>query len=62
MRAITVTEDAIVTVASDVLERRKVVVEPISATVLAALRAVAGEQRGARIGAVFSGGDACVGD
>lgn len=57
VRAVTVTEDAIVQAARDVLERMKLVIEPSSATVLAALRAIAGELRGKRIGAIFSGGN-----
>ncbi len=57
VRVVTVGEDAIVAAARDLLERMKIVVEPSSATVLAALRAIAGELRGCRIGAILSGGN-----
>jgi threonine dehydratase len=53
----TVDEAAIAEAARFILERMKVVVEPSGATVLAALRRLAGEIRGLRIGAVFSGGN-----
>ena len=39
------------------VERMKLVVEPSSATVLAALRGIAPELRGKRIGAILSGGN-----
>ncbi len=57
VRVVTVTEDAIVAAARFFLERMKIVVEPSSATVLAALRAIAVELRGKRIGAILSGGN-----
>ncbi|MGE3173436.1 MAG: threonine/serine dehydratase [Planctomycetota bacterium] len=57
VRVVTVTEDEIVTAARFFLERMKLVVEPSAATVLAALRAIRGELRGLRVGAVLSGGN-----
>ncbi len=57
VRVVTVGEDAIVAAARFCLERMKIVVEPSSATVLAALRAIAGELPGTRIGAILSGGN-----
>ena len=57
VRVVTVGEQAIVEAARFCLERMKLVVEPSSATVLAALRAIAPELRGRRIGAIFSGGN-----
>jgi len=57
VRVVTVAEDAIVAAARFFLERMKIVVEPSSATVLAALRAIAGELRGQRVGAILSGGN-----
>jgi threonine dehydratase len=57
VRVVTVDEAAIVAAARFVLERMKLVVEPSSATVIAALRAIATEVRGLRAGVVFSGGN-----
>lgn len=57
VRIVTVQEADIVRAARDFLERMKLVVEPSAATVLAALRGIAGELRGRRIGAVLSGGN-----
>jgi threonine dehydratase len=55
--AVTVTERAMLDAAQFFLQRMKIVVEPSAATVLAALRAIAGQLRGARIGAIISGGN-----
>lgn len=57
VRVVTVSELAMVAAARDFLERMKIVVEPSSATVLAAIRAVAAELQGLRVGAVLSGGN-----
>lgn len=57
VRVVNVTEEAMLEAARFFLERMKTVVEPSSATVLAALRAVHGELRGLRIGAILSGGN-----
>lgn len=57
VRVVTVSESAMLAAARDFLERMKTVVEPSSATVLAAIRAVAAELRGLRVGAVLSGGN-----
>jgi len=57
VRIVTVEEPAMVDGARFFLERMKTVVEPSSATVLAAIRAIAGELRGKRIGLVLSGGN-----
>jgi len=57
VRVVTVDEPAIVAAARFVLERMKLVVEPSSAVVIAALRAIANEVRGLRAGVVFSGGN-----
>lgn len=57
LRVVTVAEDAMLDAARFFLERMKLVVEPSSATVLAALRAIAPELRGKRIGAILSGGN-----
>jgi threonine dehydratase len=57
VRVVTVGEDAIVAAARFYLQRLKILVEPSGATVLAALRAVADELRGLRIGVVVSGGN-----
>lgn len=57
VRVVTVTEQAMVEAALFFLERMKLVVEPSSATVLAALRGIAPELRGLRIGAILSGGN-----
>lgn len=54
---VTVDEDAMVDGARWFLERMKLVVEPGSASVLAAIRALAGDVRGKRIGMVLSGGN-----
>ena len=57
LRVVTVTEAAMLEAARFFLERMKIVVEPSSATVLAALRAIAPELAGKRIGAILSGGN-----
>jgi len=57
VRVVTVDEPAIVAAATFFLQRMKLVVEPSAATVLAALRGIAPELRGARIGIVLSGGN-----
>jgi threonine dehydratase len=57
VRVVTVDEQAIVAAARFFVERMKIVVEPSSATVLAALRAIRGELRGRRVGAILSGGN-----
>lgn len=57
VRIVTVDEQAMVDGACFFLQRMKTVVEPSSATVLAAIRAIAGELRGARIGLILSGGN-----
>lgn len=54
---VTVSEDAILAAARFFLERMKIVVEPSGATPLAALRRMAPELRGRRIGAILSGGN-----
>jgi threonine dehydratase len=57
VRVVTVTEPALVDACRFFVERMKIVVEPSGATVLAALRAIAAELRGKRIGMVLSGGN-----
>ena len=57
VRIVTVEENAIVDASRFFLERMKIVVEPSAATVLAALRAIAPELRGKRIGMILSGGN-----
>ncbi len=57
VRVVTVDEVAIVEAGKFFLQRMKLVVEPSAATVLAALRAIAPELRGTRIGIVLSGGN-----
>jgi threonine dehydratase len=57
VQVVTVAEDAIVAAARWFLERMKIVVEPSAATVLAAVRAIAGELGGRRIGVILSGGN-----
>jgi threonine dehydratase len=57
VRIVTVAEDAIVAACRFFLERMKIVVEPSAATVLAAIRAIAAELRGRRIGLILSGGN-----
>lgn len=57
VRVVTVDEDAMLAAARWFLQRMKLVVEPSAATVLAAIRAVAPELRGVRIGIVLSGGN-----
>jgi threonine dehydratase len=54
---VTVAEAEIVQATWDVSQRMKQVVEPSGATVLAALRRVAGDVSGKRVGAIFSGGN-----
>lgn len=57
VRIVTVDEPEIVQATWDISQRMKQVVEPSGATVLAALRRVAAEVRGKRVGAIFSGGN-----
>jgi threonine dehydratase len=57
VRIVTVDEAQIVQAAWDISQRMKQVVEPSGATVLAALRRIADEVRGKRVGAIFSGGN-----
>jgi len=57
VRVVTVGEEELVDAARFVLQRMKLVIEPSAATVLAAIRRRAGELRGKRIGAIFSGGN-----
>jgi threonine dehydratase len=57
VRVVTVAEEDMLAAARFFLFRCKLVVEPSAATVLAALRAIAAELRGLRIGAVLSGGN-----
>lgn len=57
VRIVTVDEQAMVDGALFFLQRMKLVVEPSSATVLAALRAIAPELRGKRVGMILSGGN-----
>ncbi|MBL8751877.1 MAG: threonine/serine dehydratase [Planctomycetes bacterium] len=57
VRVVTVDEQAMVDAARWFLERMKIVVEPSSATVLAALRAIAPELRGKRVAMVLTGGN-----
>ena len=54
---VTVEEAAMLQAARFFLEHMKIVVEPSAATVLAALRAIAGDLRGKRIGMILSGGN-----
>ncbi len=54
---ITVSEDAILAAALFFLQRMKIVVEPSSATVLAAMRAQPARFAGKRIGAILTGGN-----
>ena len=54
---VTVAEAEIVQAAWDVSQRMKQVVEPSGATVVAALRRLAGDVSGKRVGAIFSGGN-----
>ena len=57
VEVVTVSEPAMLAAARFFLERMKIVVEPSCATVLAALRAIAPELRGRRIGMILSGGN-----
>ena len=57
VRVVTVAEEAIVAACRFFVERLKIVVEPSAATVLAALRNVAPDLAGKRIGMVLSGGN-----
>jgi threonine dehydratase len=57
VRIVTVGEQAMADAARWFLERMKIVVEPSSATVLAALRAIAPELRGARVAMILTGGN-----
>ena len=57
VRIVTVDEQAMVDGALFFLQRMKLVVEPSSATVLAALRAIAPELHGKRVGMILSGGN-----
>lgn len=56
-RVVTVSEAQLATAARFVLERMKLVVEPSGAIVVAAVRNLAGELAGKRVGAVLSGGN-----
>jgi threonine dehydratase len=56
-RIVTVTEEAIVEAARFHLERMKLVVEPSGATGLAALRRIAPEIHGMKVGVIISGGN-----
>jgi threonine dehydratase len=56
-RIVTVTEEAIVEAARFHLERMKLVVEPSGATGLAALRQIAPEIHGMKVGVIISGGN-----
>jgi threonine dehydratase len=57
VRIVTVGEDAMLDAARFFLQRMKIVVEPSSATVLAALRAIAPELRGKRVAMILTGGN-----
>ncbi len=57
VRVVTVSETAILRASRDYLERMKLVVEPSSATVLAALRVRRDEWAGCSVGAILSGGN-----
>lgn len=57
VRIVTVGEQAMVDAARWFLERMKIVVEPSSATVLAALRGIAPELRGKRVAMILTGGN-----
>lgn len=57
VRVVTVEEAAIVDACRFFVERTKFVVEPSAATVLAAVRAIAAEVRGRRVGMILSGGN-----
>lgn len=57
VRVVTVAEEAIVAACRFFVERMKIVVEPSAATVLAALRKMAPDLAGKRIGMVLSGGN-----
>lgn len=57
VRVVTVDEPSMVAAARWFLERMKIVVEPSSATVLAALRAIAPELRGKRVAMILTGGN-----
>jgi threonine dehydratase len=54
---VTITEEAMLAAALFHLERMKLVVEPSGAVGLAALRSIAGELAGLRIGVIISGGN-----
>lgn len=56
-RVVTVQERDVIDATRWFLERMKIVIEPSCATVLAAMRAIAPELAGLRIGAVLSGGN-----
>ena len=57
VRVITVSEEQMLEAAGQLMERIKLVVEPSGATVLAALRRVADDWQGRRVGAILSGGN-----
>jgi threonine dehydratase len=57
VNVVTMTEDEILQATLSIMQRMKLVVEPSGATVLAGLRRMAGQVRGKRIGAIFSGGN-----
>jgi len=57
VEVVTCSEAAMVDAARFMLQRMKMVVEPSGATVLAAIRAIADEVRGARVGMIVTGGN-----
>ncbi|MEZ6037323.1 MAG: threonine/serine dehydratase [Planctomycetota bacterium] len=57
VRVVTVTEEAMLAAARFLLDRQKLVVEPSGATVVAAIRTIAHELPGKRIGCILSGGN-----
>lgn len=57
VRVVTVDEAAMLAAAMFCLQRMKIVVEPSAATVLAAVRAVAPQLAGKRVGVILSGGN-----
>ncbi len=57
VQVVRVEEDAMLRAARDVLQRMKLLIEPSSATVLAAVRAQRAAWAGLRIGAIISGGN-----
>jgi len=57
VEVVTCEEDAIVTAARFFLERMKIVVEPSGATTLAAIRSIAAQVKGQRVGMIVTGGN-----